>query len=529
MAPWSCPVCFNTILSPVTLPPPASMTICASCNKNQLLGFNCKPDFILKGTMTRGVATIISRDTLFYDISLTHINSSFHARYKNTPVRLHHVNPNSEPLTSPQLLTLELLRSLPPHPLLTPLLGVCATPTALAASPWDTPPAACVVTPVSKTLNDAINSNSSTPPLSTQYAAKHGLAIPHTRKILHAIASAVAHLHAHNILHRDLKPDNVLLTNDLTTDDLREFPLTLACYGIPSSPASFLLPSDDVFSFGCIVYHVLHGAPPDLPKPKIDTTKNPTFVDLVKRCMDDDASSRPTMAEIVTILASPPTTKITVKPLQLVPDSTKKNKKLTSHSLLDKPMPPPPPPKPARAPVYTPLSSSISLSLPRILTLLSAIATELSSLHAAAVVHTKLRPSNILHDPKDGDAAMLINYPPKRAKIKAKKAPNSSSLVASESGLTTTSNATASSSTGASAAAYKQYSEIYDELDRNHDGSLTPREIILGLRNHPDIVVELGLTSETHEGASRDKLMELFHSIDINQVSKQREHRRSLC
>jgi hypothetical protein len=71
---------------------------------------------------------------------------------------------------------------------------------------------------------------------------------------------------------------------------------------------------------------------------------------------------------------------------------------------------------------------------------------------------------------------------------------------------------------GAEAAIAARLNKIYDELDRDHDGSLTPREIILALRKNPALAKVLGLGSSViNEGQSRDKLMEYFHEIDVDQ------------
>jgi hypothetical protein len=59
--------------------------------------------------------------------------------------------------------------------------------------------------------------------------------------------------------------------------------------------------------------------------------------------------------------------------------------------------------------------------------------------------------------------------------------------------------------------------DVFDRLDKNRDGVLTPREIIMGLRRHPDLAEEMGLEARVSEGKSRDKLMEVFAEMDKNQ------------
>ncbi|GMI19552.1 hypothetical protein TeGR_g3229, partial [Tetraparma gracilis] len=70
---------------------------------------------------------------------------------------------------------------------------------------------------------------------------------------------------------------------------------------------------------------------------------------------------------------------------------------------------------------------------------------------------------------------------------------------------------------GAVAGEALRFAEIFRVLDRNSNGVVTPREIILALRKRPELAAELHLAAETHEGASRDRLMEYFHELDKNQ------------
>ncbi len=60
-------------------------------------------------------------------------------------------------------------------------------------------------------------------------------------------------------------------------------------------------------------------------------------------------------------------------------------------------------------------------------------------------------------------------------------------------------------------------SEIFAALDKNSDGVLTPREIILGVRKNPDYAKFLGVSTRITEGVTRDRLMEVFGNMDINQ------------
>ena len=63
----------------------------------------------------------------------------------------------------------------------------------------------------------------------------------------------------------------------------------------------------------------------------------------------------------------------------------------------------------------------------------------------------------------------------------------------------------------------REWGRIFSLLDRNNDGVLTPREIVLGFRKHPEIAEQLGLTSRIEEGSTRDDLMRMFGDMDKDQ------------
>ncbi|GMH97423.1 hypothetical protein TrVE_jg3227 [Triparma verrucosa] len=58
------------------------------------------------------------------------------------------------------------------------------------------------------------------------------------------------------------------------------------------------------------------------------------------------------------------------------------------------------------------------------------------------------------------------------------------------------------------------YESIWDKLDKNKDGMVTPREIIVAVRKDPEIAKALGLSDYIHEGETRDSLMALFQAMD---------------
>ncbi|MGQ9618489.1 MAG: protein kinase domain-containing protein [Candidatus Aminicenantia bacterium] len=89
------------------------------------------------------------------------------------------------------------------------------------------------------------------------------------------ICSGVQHAHEHNIIHRDLRPSNILITQDAvvkiadfgTSTWIEGAPYATTRIGSPPymAPEQFAGKStfvSDIYSLGCILYEMLTGSPP---------------------------------------------------------------------------------------------------------------------------------------------------------------------------------------------------------------------------------------------------------------------------
>ncbi len=96
-------------------------------------------------------------------------------------------------------------------------------------------------------------------------------------ELLRDLAEAVAYAHSHNVVHRDLKPGNVLLTPDLKVKVLdfgiatridAGHPIKLTVVGTPYYMAPEQIrgevptPATDVYAFGATAFHLATGQPP---------------------------------------------------------------------------------------------------------------------------------------------------------------------------------------------------------------------------------------------------------------------------
>jgi tetratricopeptide (TPR) repeat protein/tRNA A-37 threonylcarbamoyl transferase component Bud32 len=163
--------------------------------------------------------------------------------------------------------------------------------------------------------------------------------------ILRDVARALEFAHGHGVVHRDIKPDNVLLAGSSATvtdfgiakaiSAARTGPegMTLTMAGTSIGSPAYMAPEQaagdpnidhrsDIYAFGCMAYELLAGRPPftgsspakllgahlgevprDVREFRADTPS--TLADLVMRCLQKDPDHRPSQAiDLVRVLDS---------------------------------------------------------------------------------------------------------------------------------------------------------------------------------------------------------------------------------
>ncbi len=161
--------------------------------------------------------------------------------------------------------------------------------------------------------------------------------------ILRDVARALAYAHAHGIVHRDIKPDNVLLSGDtaVVTDfgiakalsaaaeGASKITLTGSGIGTPAYMAPEQAVGDpdtdhraDIYAFGCLAYEVFTGSPPfhgesahrvvaahlnEIPR-RVSHQRAEipeAFSTLIASCLEKDPARRPQSArELLSVLDS---------------------------------------------------------------------------------------------------------------------------------------------------------------------------------------------------------------------------------
>jgi tRNA A-37 threonylcarbamoyl transferase component Bud32/tetratricopeptide (TPR) repeat protein len=175
------------------------------------------------------------------------------------------------------------------------------------------------------------------------------LSIAETVSILRDISRALTYAHEHGVVHRDIKPDNVLLSGH--TAVVTDFGIakaiaaatsmasgaTLTQLGTAIGTPAYMAPEQaagdpatdhraDIYAFGCVAYELLAGQPPfpglpphkllvahmsETPKPVAMLRPDcpPALASLVMDCLAKDPASRPQSAtellRLLEVVASP--------------------------------------------------------------------------------------------------------------------------------------------------------------------------------------------------------------------------------
>jgi TolB-like protein/Flp pilus assembly protein TadD len=172
--------------------------------------------------------------------------------------------------------------------------------------------------------------------LRARLAAGTPMGVADVVSILRDVARALAHAHEQGVVHRDIKPDNVLLSGGAavvadfgiakaltvaaTTPDAGAMTVAGTVIGTPAYMAPEQATGDprtdhraDVYSFGCLAYEMLSGTPPfagatshqiisahlsERPRPVAEQRADvpEALSALVSRCLEKDPAARPASA-----------------------------------------------------------------------------------------------------------------------------------------------------------------------------------------------------------------------------------------
>ncbi|GAB4821542.1 hypothetical protein N2152v2_008588 [Parachlorella kessleri] len=141
------------------------------------------------------------------------------------------------------------------------------------------------------------------------------------RGLLLEVAQALQHLHAQNVLHADIKPQNVLVTDhwrakvaDVGTARYLKSGIASACGGtiLYAAPEQLLglrcTAAADIFSLGLLMQAVVVGEAGQVRglcrTPRVPEDCPADVAQLIAACLESDPGRRPTAAQVVEVLLS---------------------------------------------------------------------------------------------------------------------------------------------------------------------------------------------------------------------------------
>lgn len=139
------------------------------------------------------------------------------------------------------------------------------------------------------------------------------------RRWFSQVASALDHAHSKNIVHRDIKPDNIIISTDHENATLVDFGIALSAddvqsltkFGYVIGTPQYMSPEQangdtldgrsDLYSLGITLYETLSGHLPHagVYQPLSDSNEAipPAFDDLIKECLAQDKNTRISSAQ----------------------------------------------------------------------------------------------------------------------------------------------------------------------------------------------------------------------------------------
>ncbi len=173
--------------------------------------------------------------------------------------------------------------------------------------------------------------------LRTRLGVAPALTVAECVGILRDVARALSYAHTRGVVHRDIKPDNVLLSHGtavvtdfgiakaLSASRTHDGSATLTQAGVSIGTPTYMAPEQiagdsdvdgraDLYAWGCMAYEMLTGAPPfvrdsaqrvlaahltETPRPVTDTRADapPPLARLIARTLQKEPSARPANAE----------------------------------------------------------------------------------------------------------------------------------------------------------------------------------------------------------------------------------------